>query len=259
MEYQHKKSNPMCASQPWTLCLKHGAHCELDASLICSTGACWSTWPLCIWRFAVQVGQAQKQPKVHVQEQGPSSKNDAVLSQTQSQAVVAGRAVLERRAAAKAAAESLRKQNSVSVVGTGVQDDEPVNASKKTSTKAAKDVEKARRAAEKERVKSAKALEKEQMKRAKALESRARGAKANDEITVVLDNKLTLCAHKRVIVDALEAHDVKFRQELEPGKLPGWTAITWRRKNSCLVRPAARLHHSHQHGNIEWPRDGPVS
>ena len=84
--------------------------------------------------------------------------------------------------------------------------------------------------------KAAKAAEKEQVRTAKAAESRARGTKADQEVKVLLDTSLGQSKSKRVILGALESHAVKFNHEVEAGKLPGWSTITWKRNNSSMVR-----------------------
>jgi hypothetical protein len=182
---------------------------------------------------AMQVAQA---PTEQWDGPGPSSQTKHFLSQNAlPDKVAARRAVLERRAVAKATT-SKQEDRGDNAVG-GERQNSKVAESSQSPGQSAKATEKARKAVEKEQAKQVAAAERMQAKQAKAIESRMRGSQANQEITVVLDSKLALCERKRVILNALDVHDVKFRQEVKGGKLPGWTTITWKRRFLSDVRP----------------------
>lgn len=177
----------------------------------------------------------------------PSAENRPIVPRVTNQdKVAARRAVLERKAVKKKAAREAEAAAAVENVKEKVmsphmspqldgEDKKRQKQEQAAAKKAAKEAEKAEKAAQKEAEKAEKAAQKEQAKTAKAAESRARGTKADQEVTVLLDTALTKSKTKHAILDALEAHDVKFNHEVEPGKLPGWSTVTWKRNNSSMV------------------------
>lgn len=144
--------------------------------------------------------------------------------------VAARRGVLERKAAAKVPEAPHRSPQ------LDKEDKKRQKQEQAAATKAAKEAEKAEKARQKEAEKAEKAAQKAQEKAAKAAESRGRGKKADQEVAVFLDTSFTKSKAKNAIIDAIESHDVKFSHEVQPGKLPGWSTITWTRNNSSMVR-----------------------
>ena len=158
--------------------------------------------------------------------------------------VASRKAVLERKAAEKKAKEAaaagrfLSPAQPHSPPQSPQMDREGKKRQKQeqaAAKKASKDAEKVAKAAQKEAEKAEKAAQKEQVRTAKAAESRARGTKADQEVTVLLDTSIGESKSKRMILEALEGHEVKFAHKVQASRLPGWSTITWKRNNSSLV------------------------
>jgi hypothetical protein len=182
----------------------------------------------------------------------PATGNCSKAQQSVNQDKIAARkAVLDRKAAAKSAAQeapaaedtfqsqggdSSQKSPQLDKGERELQKREQAAAKKaaKEAEKLAKEAEKAEKARQKQAEKMAKAAQKEQAKAAKAAESKARGTNADQEVTVLLDTSIS-SKGKKAIIDAFDAHEIKFNYEVGPGRLSGWSTITWKRCNSALV------------------------